>query len=87
MTSIERIVEYNNLPNEHLHSSVLKKPEENWPCDGKITFKNVTLSYSASLPPVLKNLSLEILPSEKIGIIGRTGAGIKRFFVKNIISE
>ena len=37
--------------------------------------KNVALQYSPDLPLVLKNLNLSIRPSEKVGIVGRTGAG------------
>ncbi len=35
----------------------------------------MSFSYAPDLPNVLKNISVKILPGEKVGIIGRTGAG------------
>nr|CAD7197499.1 unnamed protein product [Timema douglasi] len=51
------------------------KPSKDWPTRGKIVFSNISLRYSKSDPPVLKNLNFTINPCEKIGIVGRTGAG------------
>jgi len=42
---------------------------------GKITFSNVKMAYREGLPLVLKEVSFEINPGEKVGIVGRTGAG------------
>ncbi|XP_025993846.1 probable multidrug resistance-associated protein lethal(2)03659 [Solenopsis invicta] len=76
MTSVERILEYNKVESEPpLESAPGKKPNAEWPPEGKIEFKNVFLRYAPLEPPVLKNLSFVILPREKIGIVGRTGAG------------
>ncbi|CAB0038330.1 unnamed protein product [Trichogramma brassicae] len=76
MTSVERILEYSKLPSEPaLESQPDKKPAEDWPREGRIEFKNVFLRYSPLDPPVLKNLNFTIQPREKIGIVGRTGAG------------
>ena len=38
-------------------------------------FRDVVLRYRPELPPVLHGLSFEVSPSEKLGIVGRTGAG------------
>ena len=57
-----------------------QKPEKDWPNKGQIEFRNVSLSYDKNLPNVLKNLTLKINPAEKIGIVGRTGAGKSSFF-------
>ncbi|XP_044019437.1 probable multidrug resistance-associated protein lethal(2)03659 [Aphidius gifuensis] len=76
MTSVERVYEYTNLESESpLNSLTDKKPEEKWPENGKIQFKNVYMSYDPSEAPVLKNLNFSIDGNEKIGIVGRTGAG------------
>ncbi|XP_015109425.1 probable multidrug resistance-associated protein lethal(2)03659 isoform X2 [Diachasma alloeum] len=76
MTSVERVLEYTNLESEPaLESAPDKKPRESWPEEGTIQFKNVYLSYAPGEPPVLKNLNFEIRKKEKVGIVGRTGAG------------
>ncbi|CAF0837577.1 unnamed protein product [Brachionus calyciflorus] len=79
MTSIERIVEYTNIPSEPLYEGKTKAPI-NWPTKGEIKFENVSLNYDKNLPSVLKEISLNIRPAEKIGIVGRTGAGKSSFF-------
>ncbi|XP_044598198.1 probable multidrug resistance-associated protein lethal(2)03659 [Cotesia glomerata] len=76
MTSVERILEYTNIEREPaLESLPSKKPKDDWPTRGQIEFKKVYLSYLPLEPPVLKNLNFTIEPREKIGIVGRTGAG------------
>ncbi|KAF2894429.1 hypothetical protein ILUMI_11736 [Ignelater luminosus] len=52
-----------------------KKPPKTWPDKGEIRFVNLFLRYFPDEPPVLKNLNFTILPLEKVGIVGRTGAG------------
>ncbi|XP_044750660.1 probable multidrug resistance-associated protein lethal(2)03659 isoform X2 [Coccinella septempunctata] len=73
MTSVERVVEYTEVEKE----PILNKSEspETWPKNGEIEFRNVFLKYSPSAPYVLKNLNFTVHPMEKIGIVGRTGAG------------
>jgi len=46
-----------------------------WPKSGQIIFKDVSLQYNSNESPVLKNLNFEIKGGEKVGIVGRTGAG------------
>ncbi|XP_075236831.1 putative multidrug resistance-associated protein lethal(2)03659 isoform X2 [Lycorma delicatula] len=76
MTSVERVLEYSNVEKEPpLESPFDKKPPASWPNEGKIEFSKVFLKYSIGEPHVLKNLSFTINPGEKIGIVGRTGAG------------
>ncbi|KAB0798124.1 hypothetical protein PPYR_09117 [Photinus pyralis] len=72
MTSVERIVQYIRVDKEEALSS--KKPERDWPKRGEIEFENVNLSYIGG-EPVLINLSFTVKSGEKIGIVGRTGAG------------
>lgn len=77
MVSVERVLEYGRLKSE----DELDKPEiddnlpEGWPKRGHIEFNKVSLRYSPDTPHVLKNITLEVKPGEKIGIVGRTGAG------------
>ncbi|KAF5306629.1 hypothetical protein FQA39_LY08818 [Lamprigera yunnana] len=73
MTSVERILEYNSIDHERPLTN-LKIPAATWPQYGRITFEKVFLSYTVE-NPILKNLNFTILPQEKVGIVGRTGAG------------
>uniref|UniRef100_A0A182KEI1 Multidrug resistance-associated protein lethal(2)03659 n=1 Tax=Anopheles christyi TaxID=43041 RepID=A0A182KEI1_9DIPT len=78
MTSVERVVEYDNVdPEPALESPADKKPPKEWPQEGRIRFEKVTLRYSPETDSdlVLRDLEFEIEPREKIGIVGRTGAG------------
>ncbi|XP_058461288.1 probable multidrug resistance-associated protein lethal(2)03659 [Malaya genurostris] len=76
MVSVERVTEYTNLkPEPPLESEHKYRPQRNWPEDGMIKFSNVDLSYSDDGEKVLKDLNFTIWPNEKIGIVGRTGAG------------
>lgn len=80
IVSTERLSHYaNNLPHEgvdkeNLQVSTTEIPTS-WPDKGAIKFENVTLSYRADIPPVLNNISVEIKSGERVGIVGRTGAG------------
>ncbi|KAJ2253940.1 Multidrug resistance-associated protein 1 [Coemansia sp. RSA 455] len=51
------------------------RPPAHWPSNGKIEFRDFSMKYGADLGYALKNISLTINPGEKIGIVGRTGAG------------
>ncbi|EEC08526.1 ABC transporter, putative, partial [Ixodes scapularis] len=76
MTSVERVLEYSNLPAEaDVDSAPGKKPPESWPELGSISLEGVSLSYAPGEPPVLKDLRCHIKPKEKVGVVGRTGAG------------
>lgn len=76
MTSVKRIQEYSVLPKEAAKESEPdKKPASDWPQKGKIVYDQVSLRYFEDEEPVLRNLSFEINPREKVGVVGRTGAG------------
>merc|ERR1712071_24632 len=76
MTSVERVIEYSQLkPEAELESPPEKKPPSSWPSNGKILFDAMSLRYREIDQPVLKNINCSIEAKEKIGIVGRTGAG------------
>lgn len=77
MMSVERIVEYKYTPEEpDLETPPNVKYPPNWPSEGRIVFEKMYLRYGESdQPSVIKNLNLIIRPKEKVGIVGRTGAG------------
>ncbi|XP_055086827.1 ATP-binding cassette sub-family C member 4-like isoform X3 [Periophthalmus magnuspinnatus] len=74
MTSVERVVEYAKLESEASWETDTQPPCD-WPKTGSITFDKVNFSYSPSKPLVLKNLNITFSSREKVGIVGRTGAG------------
>ncbi|XP_011701011.1 PREDICTED: multidrug resistance-associated protein 4-like, partial [Wasmannia auropunctata] len=74
MTSVERILQYTNLPKEEPVISD-NPPPPTWPSQGQLILKNVNMKYRKDDPLVLKNLNVSIEPGWKIGIVGRTGAG------------
>ncbi|CAE7132182.1 unnamed protein product, partial [Rhizoctonia solani] len=74
MNSVERIIFYSqHVENEAPYELGNEPP--NWPHSGEIEFKDVVMSYRPGLPAVLRGLSMRIKGGEKIGIVGRTGAG------------
>ncbi|GAQ08636.1 ABC transporter C family member 1 [Aspergillus lentulus] len=73
MNGTERIHEYTGLEPEGPLDLGMVRPT--WPEQGQITFENVTMRYCPGLPLVLNRLNLAITGGERIGIIGRTGAG------------
>uniref|UniRef100_A0A8C7QZZ1 Multidrug resistance-associated protein 4 n=2 Tax=Oncorhynchus mykiss TaxID=8022 RepID=A0A8C7QZZ1_ONCMY len=74
MTSVERVVEYTELESEAPWETQ-KHPPPEWPSQGLITFDRVSFSYSSKGPVVLKDMKAMFRPKEKVGIVGRTGAG------------
>ncbi|KAG0326962.1 hypothetical protein BG004_002850, partial [Podila humilis] len=73
LVSVERIVEYTDL-NDEAPDKTFDVPVE-WPDRGHIVFKNYSARYREGLDLVIKNITLDIKPGEKVGIVGRTGAG------------
>ncbi|XP_063924543.1 multidrug resistance-associated protein 1-like [Zophobas morio] len=74
MTSVERVAEYDDLTVEDNNKSEINPPAA-WPAEGQILFQSVSMRYSPEKPSVLRNIYLEFQAGEKIGIVGRTGAG------------
>ncbi len=81
MVSVERIIEYKNLPSEHKKIKVtIHSIPSKWPIHGEVIIKNLVASYREDLPIIINNLNISFEPGKKIGIIGRTGAGKSTLF-------
>ncbi|KAK0731311.1 P-loop containing nucleoside triphosphate hydrolase protein [Lasiosphaeris hirsuta] len=72
MNAAERIIEYTELPTESLEG---KNPPAAWPTEGRIEVEDLVAGYAADLPPVLKGLTFSVNRNERVGVVGRTGAG------------
>lgn len=76
MVSVERVCEYVKVPAEKTIDSDREiLPSIYWPEDGEIVFKNLSMKYSESSQPSINNINLKINAKEKLGIVGKTGAG------------
>ncbi|KAF7840257.1 ABC transporter C family member 2-like [Senna tora] len=75
LNAVERVGNYIDLPSEAPSIIESNRPPPGWPSSGSIRFEDVVLRYRPELPPVLHGLSFTIFPSDKVGIVGRTGAG------------
>ncbi|CAM1504527.1 Fc.00g021180.m01.CDS01 [Cosmosporella sp. VM-42] len=72
MNCAERVVEYTELKTE---SQDGEKPPAAWPTSGSMEVDNLVVSYADDLPPVLKGISFNVNDNERVGVVGRTGAG------------
>ncbi|KAJ3215679.1 hypothetical protein HDU67_000147 [Dinochytrium kinnereticum] len=75
MNSIERLYEYTQIEQEAPAIVPTNRPPQNWPSEGRISIQDLRFKYAPDLPEVLRGLSAEIGSREKVGIVGRTGAG------------
>ncbi|KAJ1857156.1 hypothetical protein GGF49_002084 [Coemansia sp. RSA 1853] len=75
MIQLERVVEYAELPSEAPEVIEDRRPATTWPDQGMVEFKDYSTRYREGLDLVLKGLSFRVLPNQKVGIVGRTGAG------------
>lgn len=75
MNAVERVKEYFEVEQEAPYQIEDKKPSPDWPSQGAVEFKDYSTRYRSDFDMVLKNLSFKILPGEKVGVVGRTGAG------------
>ena len=73
--SVERLAAYWDLPQEAPATKPDVEPEEEWPQEGALVYKDVWMRYRPELDPVLKGVSFTVNPGDKIGIVGRTGSG------------
>ncbi|KAM3068375.1 hypothetical protein ACMFMG_009513 [Clarireedia jacksonii] len=72
MNAAERIIEYSNLKTESLEGA---DPPAAWPTEGRLEVNDLVVGYAPDLPPVLKGLTFRVERNERVGVVGRTGAG------------
>ncbi|KKK21352.1 hypothetical protein ARAM_002629 [Aspergillus rambellii] len=72
MNATERVLEYSNIETENLGGY---DPPAAWPTRGKIEVEDLEVGYAPDLPPVLKGLTFTLENNQRVGVVGRTGAG------------
>ncbi|XP_017047283.1 multidrug resistance-associated protein 1 isoform X18 [Drosophila ficusphila] len=76
IVSVERIKEYGETKQEAPWELEQDKTKpKNWPQEGRVEFQNFQVRYREGLDLVLRGVSFDIRGGEKVGIVGRTGAG------------
>lgn len=74
MNAVSEARVMSNLEAEHQPVQEVNMPAK-WPSKGEITFEDVVMPYLPNHPPVLRGISFSIHEGEKVGVVGRTGAG------------
>lgn len=72
MERVRKVAEYGELETEPTSGI---EPAAQWPTEGRVEVSGFSAGYSKDLPPALKRVTLSIPPRERVGIVGRTGAG------------
>ncbi|XP_067091719.1 canalicular multispecific organic anion transporter 1 [Osmerus mordax] len=74
IVAVERVSEYTEIDNEAAWVTDIR-PDKKWPEAGRLRFENFKVRYRPELDLVLHGITCDIDSTEKIGIVGRTGAG------------
>eukprot|EP01017_Pseudomicrothorax_dubius_P039629 TRINITY_DN6101_c0_g1_i10.p1 TRINITY_DN6101_c0_g1~~TRINITY_DN6101_c0_g1_i10.p1 ORF type:complete len:320 (-),score=32.33 TRINITY_DN6101_c0_g1_i10:51-1010(-) len=74
LISFERCIHFTQIKSE-CPFQIQEDPRPDWPSIGKLEFKEYATRYRTNLPLIINNLSFTTIPGEKIGVVGRTGAG------------
>ncbi|KAN0111601.1 hypothetical protein V8E52_008339 [Russula decolorans] len=78
LNSVERVVEYLELPREPPVIVESSRPPAYWPSsesENLIVVEDLVIRYAPELPPVLHNVSFTLKGRERVGLLGRTGSG------------
>lgn len=72
MNAIERVVEYSQIVTEDQTGDPVPAA---WPTEGRLDVANLVVGYAADQPAVLKGVTFSIERNQRVGVVGRTGAG------------
>jgi len=75
MNAVERVKEYFDVDQEAALIVENNRPPANWPSKGAVEFIGYSTRYRPDFDFVLKNITFRIPAGEKVGVVGRTGAG------------
>ncbi|RDW64426.1 ABC transporter [Aspergillus mulundensis] len=72
MNAAERVLEYAGVETEVQSGYV---PAASWPKGGRIEVQDLEVSYASDLEPVLRGVRFSVENNQRVGVVGRTGAG------------
>ncbi|GKZ33936.1 hypothetical protein AbraIFM66950_004027 [Aspergillus brasiliensis] len=72
MNATERVLEYSSI---ELEEQGGHNPPAAWPTRGKVEVEDLVVGYAPDLPPVIDGLSFTMENNQRVGVVGRTGAG------------
>ncbi|KAJ5996332.1 hypothetical protein N7522_007992 [Penicillium canescens] len=72
MNATERVIEYSNIEIENQGGADAPAA---WPTEGRLEVNDLVVGYAPDLPPVLNGLSFAVEKNQRVGVVGRTGAG------------
>ncbi|KAG8877736.1 hypothetical protein FRB97_003150 [Tulasnella sp. 331] len=78
MNTVERVLHYADGLDQEADAETegdVDRISRGWPEEGAVSFRDVKLAYRDGLPLVLKGVSFDVRSGEKVGCVGRTGAG------------
>ncbi|KAJ3065732.1 hypothetical protein HDU99_004076, partial [Rhizoclosmatium hyalinum] len=75
MNAVERVAEYSEIEQERPAVIEGSRPPSNWPSKGSLSVQGLEMRYAPDQPAVLSDVSFQVQGGEKVGIVGRTGAG------------
>ncbi|PQK15090.1 hypothetical protein BB8028_0005g06060 [Beauveria bassiana] len=76
LNAIDRVLGLASIPSEEEDGEQdgAVSPE-NWPSHGQVKVRKLGVRYSENLPWTLSNISFSVQAGQRLGIVGRTGAG------------
>lgn len=72
MNATERVIEYSKIETENEDGMIAPAF---WPTEGKVEVVDLVIGYAPDLPPVLNGLSFTMEKNQRVGVVGRSGAG------------
>lgn len=79
LVAVERVKEYLHLTEEAPWRNAEVQPPAEWPTRGDVTYADYSASYREDLEDVLRHINFTAHDGQKIGLVGRTGAGKSSF--------
>ena len=89
ISSVERVVEYLDLPQEPATIIESSRPPAYWPSsesNNLVVIDDLVIKYAPELPPVLHNVSFALKAKERVGLLGRTGQTSTRYALSTALT-